>query len=257
MAAKVFEIANEVQAYVNSFYDIFANKVFNIKTHRFKIKQELVAKTGFWQRKKRYALWIISDKGLPVDKLDVKGLDVVRSSFPKSFQVFMKKVLIDILKGTDRDEIDQSILNFKSNLSAILYNEVAKVSSIGDIRKYETPIKDEVLGKYVSGTPSHIKGAINYNKLLQTFKCSGKYATIKNGEKVKIVYLKDNSYGLKELAFRGDGDPIEILNFIKENIDVVGIFNAELDKKLKAFYSAMNWTFPSEHTKNAAKFFSF
>ena len=33
--------------------------------------------------KKRYAQWIISDNGVPVDKLDVKGLDVKRSSFPK------------------------------------------------------------------------------------------------------------------------------------------------------------------------------
>ena len=42
-------------------------------------------KNGLWIAKKRYAQWIISDNGVPVDKLDVKGLDVKRSSFPKSF----------------------------------------------------------------------------------------------------------------------------------------------------------------------------
>ena len=33
--------------------------------------------------KKRYAQWIISDNGVPVDKLDVKGLDV-KKFIPKS-----------------------------------------------------------------------------------------------------------------------------------------------------------------------------
>ena len=37
---------------------------------------------GLWLEK-RYAQWIISDNGVPVDKLDVKGLDVKEEFIPK------------------------------------------------------------------------------------------------------------------------------------------------------------------------------
>ena len=45
----------------------------------------------------RYGQWIINDGGLEVEKLDVKGLDIVRSSFPPAFRDFMTKVLKAIL----------------------------------------------------------------------------------------------------------------------------------------------------------------
>lgn len=257
MTEKIYDIASEVQSYVNQFYDVFADKVFNVKKHRFEIKQEMIAKTGFWQKKKRYALWIISDNGVPKDELEVKGLDVVRSSFPKSFKTIMKAVLTDILKDVPQEDIDDSILNFKKNLSGILFAEVAKTSSIKDIVKYQTPVKDEVLGKFISGTPAHVKAAINYNKLLKMFKCPAKHAPIKNGDKVKIAYLKDNPYGIEELAFRGEGDPKEILDFIRENFDYTSLFDSELDGKLRSFYESLNWDYPAECTRTASKFFSF
>lgn len=257
MTEKIYDIASEVQSYVNQFYDVFADKVFNVKKHRFEIKQEKIAKTGFWQKKKRYALWIISDNGVPKDELEVIGLDVVRSSFPKSFKNIMKSVLDGIVKWTPQSQIDESILNFKKNLSGILFGEVAKTSSIKDINKYQEPVKDAVLGKFVKGTPAHVKAAINHNKLLKMFNCSGKYSPIKNGDKVKIAYLKENPYGIEELAFRGEGDPQEILDFIRENFDSTSLFNSELDGKLRSFYESLKWDYPSEYAKTAGKFFSF
>ena len=256
MTPKIYDIATEVQDYVNKFYDVFAKKIFNTDKHRLEIKQEMIGRTGFWQKKKRYALWIISDNGVPVDKLEVKGLDIVRSSFPKSFQKIMKEVLVDILKGRDKNEIDEYILKFKKDLGTVLYGEIAKNSSIKDIKKYKA-LTGNVMGKFGKGTPSHIKAAMNYNSLLQLFKCPPKFAPIKNGDKVKVVYLKNNKYGLEELAFRGDSDPEEILEFIKENLDANELFVSELDGKLKGFYESMKWEFPTENKKVAQKFFSF
>ena len=118
-------------------------------------------------------------------------------------------------------------------------------------------VTDDVLGKFGKGTPSHIKAAINYNKLLKVFGCPPKFPPIKNGDKVKIAYLKANKYGLEELAFRGDSDPDEIIEFIKEHFDANELFVSELDGKLRNFYEAMKWDFPTENKKVAQKFFSF
>jgi DNA polymerase elongation subunit (family B) len=257
MTPKIYEIATEVQNYVNQFYDVFAKKIFNSEKHRLEIKQEMIGRTGFWQKKKRYALWIISDNGVPMDKLEVKGLDIVRSSFPKSFQKLMREVMVDILKDKDKEEIDENILTFKRNLNTVLFSEVAKTSSIKDIKKYASMVSDDVLGKFGKGTPSHIKAAMNYNNLLKVFGCPPKFPPIKNGDKVKIAYLKANKYGLEELAFRGDSDPDEIIEFIKEHFDANELFVSELDGKLRNFYEAMKWDFPTENKKVAQKFFSF
>ncbi len=169
----------------------------------------------------------------------------------------MKAVLIDILKGREKVELDEDILKFKRDLGTVLYAELAKNSSIKDIKKYQERLTVDVLGKFGKGTPAHIKAAMNYNNLLKLFNCPPKFPTIKNGDKVKVVYLKNNRYGLEELAFRGDSDPEEIIEFIKENFDADELFMSELDSKLRGFYESMKWEFPTESKKVAQKFFSF
>ena len=117
MTEQILDIASEVQDYINKSYNYFSSKFLNIQgDHRFEIKQELIAKAAFWVTKKRYGQWIINDGGLEVEKLDVKGLDIVRSSFPPAFRDFMTKVLKAILAKVPKEKIDEFILNFKSNL---------------------------------------------------------------------------------------------------------------------------------------------
>ena len=128
IAGFVNEIAEEVQDYLNGFYDILSERIFNVDKdkHRLEIKKEYVAKAGLWIAKKRYAQWIISDNGVPVDKLDVKGLDVKRSSFPKAFQECMGTVLIDILKGKSEEEISDYVVDFKKNMINRPQSEIAR-----------------------------------------------------------------------------------------------------------------------------------
>ena len=113
MTNKILEIASEVQQYLNNSYDLFAKKFCNIDEHRFEIKQELIAKSGLFVTKKRYGMKIINDNGVKVNKLHVKGLDIVRSSFPAAFKECLTKVLEDILAGVPMLKINEFILNFK------------------------------------------------------------------------------------------------------------------------------------------------
>ena len=97
MTEQILEIAGEVQDYINKSYNYFSSKFLNIRgDHRFEIKQEMIAKAAFWVTKKRYGQWIINDGGLEVEKLDVKGLDIVRSNFPPAMRDLMTQVLKDI-----------------------------------------------------------------------------------------------------------------------------------------------------------------
>ena len=257
MTEKIYDIASESQSFINSFYDIFSKRFFNIDVHRFEIKQEMIAKSGIWIAKKRYAQWIIADNGVRVDKLDVKGLDVVRSSFPKAFQKFMSNLLISILKGASKDEVDTLILEMKKNVHIIDIIDLAKNSSLNNLVKYRGQIDVGVINFFNKGTPAQVKGAIAYNRLLAHYKCPYKFLPFKDGDKLKWVYLKDNPFGIDTIAFRGDSDPKEIKEFIATYIDRDYMFTSELNNKLQDFYDSLKWTLPSASNKIINEFFDF
>ena len=259
IAGYVNDIAGEMQDYLNDFYNILAERIFNVDKdkHRFEIKKEYVSKSGIWIAKKRYAQWIISDNGVPVDKLDVKGLDVVRSSYPAAFRKFMSEVLIDILRGNTENELTDKIWGFKKGLSEMDVVQIAKNTSVKNLTKYLPKGKQQRMFQFKSATPAHVKAAIAFNQLLSHYKCEMKYEPMKNGDKVKWVYLKQNPLGLDGVAFKGYDDPKEIMELVTTYIDYDKIFERELLKKLEDFYNAMNWGEVLSSTKTAEKFFAF
>ena len=255
MIPAILSVAKEVQDHINMVYDVMAKKLFNVEDHRFDIKQETIAKGGFWVSKKRYAQWIINDNSVNCDKLDVKGLDVKRSSFPTYFKEVMSTVLMDILKGVDKDIIDDKIIKYKEEMPNQHFVDIAKNSSIKNVIQYDN--KNNELGRFEKGTPAHVKAAITYNKLLKFFKCPYKYEPMKDGDKIKWVYLKSNQMGLETTALTGYNDPPQILDLVKRYIDYDLIWKKELENKLDDFYNAMGWDKPNPNLKKASQFFGF
>ena len=255
MIPAILSVAKEVEEHINNVYDMMAYKMFNVDSHRFDIKQETIAKGGFWVSKKRYAQWIINDNTVPCDKLDVKGLDVKRSSFPTYFKKVMSTVLMDILKAADKDELDQKILDYKDGMTKQRFVDIAKNSAVKDMSKYL--FKNQALGEFAKGTPAHVKAAITYNQLLKKFNAPYKYEPMKDGDKIKWVYLKKNPLGLETTAFTGHSDPPEINAFIEQYIDYDLIWEKELNNKLDDFYKAMDWEKPNPNLATASQFFSF
>ena len=255
MIPAILSVAQEVEGHINKVYDTMALKMFNIHSHRFDIKQETIAKGGFWVSKKRYAQWIINDNTVDCDKLDVKGLDVKRSSFPTYFKEVMGTVLMDILKSTDKNEIDDYILAKKDEMTKRNFIDIAKNSAVKGMSKYT--FKKQAIGEFQKGTPAHVKAAITYNQLLKYYKVPYKYEPMKDGDKIKWVYLKNNPLGLDSVGMTGYNDPKEILDLVKGYIDYDLIWQKELENKLDDFYLAMGWDKPSPNMKKASQFFGF
>jgi len=260
IALKVDAIAGETQDYLNSFYNVLAERVFNVakEKHRFQIKKEFVSRSGIWIAKKRYAQWIIAENGIPTDRLDVKGLDVVRSSYPAEFRKFMSEILISILRGDGEMTLTDRIYDFKKSLSTMNVVSIAKNSAVKEISKYIPKKKDNrAMFQFNSGTPAHVKAAIAHNQLLVHFKCPAKHAPMRDGDKIKWVYLKQNPFGLDAVGFKGHDDPEEIMDLVRTYIDYDKIFERELLKKLEDFYGALGWGAVLSSQKTAEQFFSF
>lgn len=261
MTGATLSVCSKVQSFVNRMFDVMASRMFNLTNHRFDIKQEVVAKSGFFLAKKRYVQLIINKGGIVCDEMEIKGIDVVRSGFPFKFREFMKQFLMDLLTEVSPAIIDDKILQFKDDINKLSIIDIAKNTSVKFVSLDK--LKDYDPGKraafnFVKGTPAQVKAALAYNDLLHTFKLDKHVSPIFNGQKVKWVYLGQNIYGLNCVALKADGtDPAEILDFITAHLDRQAMYEQELKSKLIDFYAVLGWAYPDEGTRNAGKFFEF
>lgn len=255
----IYNVADEL----NEFYKVMMPRMFNSTNNRIRIAADVIAKSAFWIVKKRYAMWKVYDaeKKKDLDKMDVKGLDVVRSSYPKKFRDFMSSVLADILNGTTNKDLNAKVVEFKSTMKDFNLEDVAKNTSVRFISKteaktnFDPPLRD--LFNFIHGSTAQCKASLAYNDMLKNFELADT-EPIMSGGKIKWVYLRKNPFGLKGLAFKDDGaDPKIIMDFITMYIDRTAIWNAELEGKLKAFYAALKWEIYSEEQNAIDQFFTF
>ena len=257
MTEKILNVAGEVQDFINKSYNLFASKMLNVQgRHRFDIKQECIAKSAFWVTKKRYGQWIINDGGLPCAKLDVKGLDIVRSNFPPAMRDIMTLTLKGILSNEDKDDIDERILNFKKSMKNESIENIALPTGVKGLGKYTSRHlgKSGIFTNVFKGTPAHVKASIKYNDLLKHFGLNN-IEPIRNNSKIKWIYLKSNSFGIDAIAFKGYDDPKEIMDFISENVDYDKLYKGAMEKKIKMFYEALNWSLPVNKQNTLERFF--
>lgn len=255
MCSMISDVAHEVQNFINQSYNVMAKKMFNIyNSHRFEIKQENIARRGIWLAKKRYVQKIIWENGVTINEVNAKGLDVVRSDFPKAFKNFMNEILNDLLNGVEKDVVDRKIIEFKDGLGKREFIEVGKPTGVKGIKKYS--IKGG-LSDVKKGTPAHVKSAIYYNNFLKEKGLEDKIQPITDGSKIVWVYLKQNPFNLDIIALKGSDDPDEVIDFISKYVDYDKMFDRLLRNKILDFYEALNWeTFENVNLK-ANQFFSF
>jgi len=263
MTDAIMTVTTEVQLFVNQFYNVMAKRFFNLDKHTFDAKQEVISKTSVWLAKKRYAQWIIHKEGslLKEPELEVKGIDVVRTSFPAEFRKFMEGFLRNLLQGVSQQKLDEDILTFKDSIKNIDVIAIAKNTSVKFVSqdgKHNYNPESRKPFQIIKGTPAQVKACIYYNDLLNKWEMDKSVEPIHHGQKIKWVYLKKNSFGIDVIAMKADGnDPKKMMDFITENIDRTAMFEKELKSKLIDFYNVFRWQFPNSSMKTAENFFEF
>jgi hypothetical protein len=237
-------VALKYQDLINEYYDEMAKTIFNINdSHRFEMKTEAVIRAAYFRATRRYAQWITKSEGVDVDKLDIKGLEFMKANFPPLFGKFFNKLLDQVIRGVTQDEIDKQIHEFRdkvlTNLDPVL---LGNPTSVKKLNSYVGPRRNgEILSSIKLGAPAPVKAAIRYNDLLHLWKLDKKYSEIVQGDKVKWVYLKPNSYKIETLAFLEFDIPDKISIFMEEYVDRKKSFDTILLNKLEGFYSDLEW----------------
>lgn len=125
------------------------------------VKQEWIAKTLYMVTKKRYALWMINENGLPRDEIKFSGLETKRSDVPKFSRDRIAELMELILKS-ENGKIDvQNILKYVNGVELKIVNLIKEKNlNIGKPVNFNKDLEN------YKNLPQHIKGMLIWNELL-------------------------------------------------------------------------------------------
>ena len=124
-------LTDEMQTQSNNNLNSISQNLFNIgNQHHFELKQEVIAEKAYWSGKRRYAMYIVNKEGLPIEELDMKGLDIMKSNFPPYFRNFGKQLIENILFSKPKAEIDEFVMEFKKSVATVDWIHLLKPTGL-------------------------------------------------------------------------------------------------------------------------------
>lgn len=174
-----------IQPFLDKSYQELADYM-NAYDQKMQMKRENLVDTMISVSKKRYVMSVHNSEGVQYKEpqLKIMGLQMVKSSTPAVIRDKLKDSLTTILKGTEAD-VQQYCANFKRDFVSYSPEQIAFPRSISDVAKYHS-----ATDVYNKGTPIHVRGALLYNHLIRNAKLDKKYPLIREGDKIKFLYLK-------------------------------------------------------------------
>jgi DNA polymerase elongation subunit (family B) len=167
--------------------------------------REIVASTGLFITKKRYAVLFYDKDGKRYDvggkpgKVKAMGLDLKRSDTPKVIQEFLSDILNDTLNGVTKDPIIEKIRDFKYKFKERPGWEKGSPKRVNNLTMYGN--KEAKEGK--ANMPGHVRAALNWNNLRRMN--SDNYSmAVTDGMKVIVCKLRPNPLGWTSIAYPTD-----------------------------------------------------
>lgn len=173
-----------VQPLIGKTYDELAAYMNSYK-QSMSMKREVLADVGIFVRKKGYALSVWDSEGVRYKepKLKVKGLELVRSSTPKIVRESLKKA-VKLILYTDEKSLQKYVGDFRKQFNASTVDEIAFPRGVKGMTEYAgSPV-------YKPKTPIHVRASLLSNHHAKRLGIEHKYEAIRDGDKIKFVYLR-------------------------------------------------------------------
>ena len=174
------------------------------------------------------------------------GLEMVKSSTPYACRIKLKESIDVIFNGTENDVIE-FIENFRKEFRQMPPEEISFPRGVNGLEKF-----GDAKSIYGKGCPIHVRGALLYNNLLKIKKLTKKYQTIKEGEKIKFIYLKEPNTIQSNIISFTNTIPKEF--DIEQYIDYDTQFDKSFVEPLKIILDSIGWK--TEHVNTLDAFFS-
>ncbi len=234
------------QPFIDTTYQKLA-EYMNAYAQKMQMKREVLADKAIWTAKKRYILNVHNSEGVQYSqpKLKVMGLEMVKSSTPQVIRSKMKEVLKVILAG-DESKLHKFINEFRIQFKELPVEQIAFPRGLNGLKEYTASSTI-----YKKGTPIHVRGALLFNHYVKQNKLDKKYPMIRDGDKIKFVYLKvPNTIQENVVAFAGEL-PKE-LNLHKY-VDYELMFEKVFLEQLDSLIQPIGWSI--EEKSNLEEFF--
>ena len=207
----------------------------NVYQKRIDFKREVIAESGVWLAKKRYALNVHNSEGVAYDppKLKVQGMEIVRSSTPASVRKALKDA-VSIVLTKDEQSIKEFVEDLQQKWMKLPHQNIAFPRSVNGVTQYS-----DSKSIYKKGTPIHVRGALIYNHLIKAKGLDKVYQRILEGDKIKFLYLREpNPLGTNVITFNGVIPPeFNITNYIDYDL----MFEKAFLDPLNTLLDAVGW----------------
>jgi DNA polymerase elongation subunit (family B) len=260
------ELYESIATQVNESFPSFMERAFHCPRENgalIKGGLELIATTGLYITKKRYAVLKFYDDGDRVDidgktgKVKAMGLDLKRSDTPAYMQEFLSELLKMVLDGGGKEDVVKRVIEFKTEFAEKEPWEMGRPMRANNLTSYtekhrkintegvdalkEKAGKNSATGKenFNSMIPAHVLGAINWNKL-RDMNSDNYSMKLTDGQKVIVCKLKDNPLKINCVSYPVDESRLpqwfKDLPFEKDIME-----EKMIDTKLNNLFGVLNW----------------
>lgn len=173
-----------LQPLIDESYQKLADYI-NAYDQKMIMKREVIASKGFWRGKKMYVLNVHNSEGVQYKepKIKVMGLEIVRSSTPEFCRNKLKEG-VKILLNESESDLQEFIKQTRKEFFELTPEEIGMPRGVKELAKYQQG------DGYKKGCPIGPKAAIVYNTQLKKHGLDKRFETVKQGDKIKILYLK-------------------------------------------------------------------
>ena len=249
----VIKLYDQVCGEANKTFGKFMMQAFHCPKSRSDViaaGREIVAESGLYITKKRYAALIYDNEGVRTDvdgkagKVKAMGLDLKRSDTPVFMQDFLSEILMMVLQEKSEKDILERISEFRTEFKLRPGYEKGSPKRANRIGDYQR--KEQREGK--ANMPGHVRASINWNTLKRMN--GDKYSQeIVDGMKVIVCKLKQNPLGYTSVAY--PTDELRLPEWFKElPFDGDAMEETIIDNKLGNLIGVLNYDVASTLQKN-------
>jgi DNA polymerase elongation subunit (family B) len=270
----IIRVCDDIADVVNDSFPEFMNQTFNTTIERggiIKAGRELVASSGLFIKKKKYAVLMYDKEGDRYDSVDEKtnerkpgklkamGLDLKRADTPKFMQKFLEKCLMNLLTGVSKKEIISDIKEFRTEFKARPAAEKGSPKKVSGLTAYADKLDkttmrtlfDQIEKKV--NLPGHVKASMNWN-LMCDLQDDKHAMRITDGSRIVVCKLKPNPLRIDSIAYPID-EPHLPAWFNQLPFDHGAMETTIIDNKLENLVGVLDWDLDETKTRPGDEFF--
>jgi len=232
---------HRLSKYFKSAFNKYGKRFNTINQQNFEL--ENLSVKAMWLKKKNYALRVSyepnSKKELLRDKNKeyevFKGLEMIKGSYPiwaRDHLSTLTKIVLE--KGNTIDPEEDILPLFNSIKKEMLLKNIDELAQTFSCRVYDKYVKSERNLELLKGIPIYARAASYYNHMLITNKLVGKYQKVKQGQKIKYYYPKENSKEWDVFAYAPGNYPTEFALPLDYNKQFFALIVEPINRQLLA-----------------------